>query len=383
MEASPHLSSSSSPSSPPSPSSSSRLVSSSPSLAAIPGPPARFSKPLLAGLFLLLVILFILDVAIGSIGIPVKEVFRILFSIKTQNPTWQYIVENIRIPKAFTAVLAGCGLSVSGLQMQTLFRNPLAGPDVLGITAGASLGVAIVMMAGGSITTLYTIKELGLSGSWLIIAAACLGSAGIMLLVVSISGTIRDNVMMLIIGVMIGTMTFSVVSIWQYFSSPELIKDYLLWTFGSLGGVTGSQLSILAVAVLAGLVISFLSSKLLDALLLGENYARSMGLSVQRARLIIICATSLLAGSVTAFCGPIGFIGIAVPHMARSLFNTSNHRILIPACCLIGTVLMLSCDMIAQLPGSETVLPINIITSLIGAPVVIWVILRRNNLRGY
>jgi iron complex transport system permease protein len=349
----------------------------------VPGRSGNSGKFRLAGLLLLLLIVFLLDIAIGSVRIPLREVFKTLFSLRSQNNTWQYIVEKIRIPKAITAVLAGCGLSVSGLQMQTLFRNPLAGPDVLGITAGASLGVAVIMLAGGSFVTLYTIKELGLSGSWLIIAAACIGAAGIMLLVMTISGSIRDNVMMLIVGVMLGTITLSVVSIWQYFSSPELIKDYLLWTFGSLGGVTGDQLSILSLAVTVGLIISFLSSKMLDALLLGENYARSMGLTVQRARIIIICSTSLLAGSVTAFCGLIGFIGIAVPHMARALFNTSSHRILIPACCLIGTVLMLLCDMIAQLPGSQTVLPINIVTALIGAPVVIWVLLHRNNGRSY
>ena len=337
----------------------------------------------LAALLLLLLIVFMLDIAIGSIKIPLRQVFRSIFSLPGENTIGQYIIEKIRIPKAFTAVLAGCGLSVSGLQMQTLFRNPLADPSVLGITAGASLGVAMIMLAGGSIATLDTIKELGISGSWLIIGAACMGAAGIMLLVVSISGSLSDNVMMLIVGIMISTITLSIISIWQYFSAPELIKDYLLWTFGSLGGVTGNQLYILALAVVAGLIISFLSSKLLDALLLGENYARSMGLTVQRARIVIICSTSLLAGSITAFCGPIGFIGIAVPHMARSLFNTSSHRILIPGCCLIGTLLMLSCDIIAHMPGSQTVLPINIITALVGAPAVIWIILRRNNIRGY
>jgi iron complex transport system permease protein len=336
----------------------------------------------LAGLLLLLLIVFLLDIVIGSVKIPVKEVFKVLFSIHSENNTWQYIVEKIRIPKAFTAVLAGCALSVGGLQMQTLFRNPLADPSVLGITAGANLGVAVIMLAGGSLASIYTIKELGISGSWLIIGAACLGAAGIMVLVMVISGVVKDNVMMLIIGIMIGTITLSVISIWQYFSSPELIKDFLLWMFGSLGGVTGNQLYILTLAVVAGLLISFFSSKILDALLLGENYARSMGLTTQRARVVIICTTSLLAGSVTAFCGPIGFIGVAVPHMARSLFNTSSHRILIPGCCLIGTVLMLSCDMIGQLPGSQTVLPINIITALVGAPVLIWVVLRRNNSRG-
>lgn len=336
----------------------------------------------LTALLLLLLIVFLLDIAIGSVKIPLRQVFKSIFSLPGENTTWQYIIEKIRIPKAVTAVLAGCGLSVSGLQMQTLFRNPLADPSVLGITAGASLGVAMIMLAGGSITTLDAIRELGISGSWLIIGAACMGAAGIMLLVLFISGNFSDNVRMLIVGIMIGTITLSIISIWQYFSSPELIKDYLLWTFGSLGGVTGSQLYMLGLAVAGGLIISFLSSKLLDALLLGENYARSMGLTAQRARIIIICSTSLLAGSITAFCGPIGFIGIAVPHMARSLFNTSSHRILIPGCCLIGTVLMLLCDIIAQLPGSQTVLPINIITALVGAPAVIWIILRRNNMRG-
>lgn len=331
----------------------------------------------------LLVIAFLLDVALGSVHIPVKEVIKVLFTPDSVNESWIYIVEKIRLPKALTAIIVGCGLSVSGLQMQTLFRNPLAGPSVLGITAGASLGVALVMLSAGSITSLYTIKELGISGSWLIIIASSLGAALIMVIIVSISSSLKDNVIVLIVGVMIGNITLSIISIWQYFSSPELIKDYLMWTFGSLGGVTGNQLLILATVVFAGLVISFLSSKLLDALLLGENYARSMGLTVQRARLLIVLSTSVLAGGITAFCGPIGFIGIAVPHLARALFNTSNHRILIPACCLVGTVLMLICDIVAQLPGSQTVLPINVITALVGSPVVIWIIAGPTKLRGF
>lgn len=326
---------------------------------------------------------FLLDVALGSVHIPLKDVIKVLFIPDAGNDTWVYIIEKIRLPKALTAIIVGCGLSVSGLQMQTLFRNPLAGPSVLGITAGASLGVALVMLSAGSITSLYTIKELGISGSWLIIVASSLGAALIMILIVSISSSLKDNVIVLIVGVMIGNITLSVISIWQYFSSPELIKDYLLWTFGSLGGVTGSQLLILAVVVFAGLLISFLSSKLLDALLLGDNYARSMGLTVKRARILIIGSTSILAGGITAFCGPIGFIGIAVPHLARALFNTSSHRILIPACCLIGTVLMLICDLVAQLPGSQTVLPINVITALVGSPVVIWIIAGPTKLRGF
>jgi iron complex transport system permease protein len=337
----------------------------------------------LTALLLLLLLAFLLDITSGPVKIPPGEVFKIIFSFPSGNATWQFIVERIRVPKACTAVLAGCGLSVGGLQMQTLFRNPLADPSVLGITAGASLGVAAVMLAGGSMATLYAIKELGLSGSWLITGAACIGAGIVMLLVLLLSGRLNNNVMMLIIGMMIGSFTLSVISIWQYFSEPELVKDYLLWTFGSLGGVTGGQLSILGSVVGAGLILTFLSSKTLDALLLGENYARSMGLTVQKARILIIFSTSLLAGSITAFCGPIGFIGIAVPHMARLLFNTSSHRLLIPACCLIGTVLMLLCDMISQLPGSQTVLPINIITALAGAPLVIFLLLRKNKIRSY
>jgi len=334
-------------------------------------------------LLALLVLAFLLDVALGSIHIPLKAVIGILISPETADTTWLYIIQQIRLPKALTAIVVGCGLSVSGLQMQTLFRNPLAGPSVLGITAGASLGVALVMLSAGTITSLYSIKELGISGSWLIILASSIGAAMVMLLVVTISSSLKDNVIVLIVGVMIGNITFSIISIWQYFSSPELIKDYLIWTFGSLGGVTGDQLLMLTIVVVAGTAISFLSSKLLDALLLGDNYARSMGVTVKRARLLIIGSTSLLAGGITAFCGPIGFIGIAVPHLTRALFNTSNHRVLIPGCCLVGTLLMLVCDIVAQLPGSQTVLPINVITALVGSPVVIWIIIGRNKLKGF
>jgi iron complex transport system permease protein len=267
--------------------------------------------------------------------------------------------------------------------MQTLFRNPLAEPGVLGITAGASLGVAAVMLAGGSRATVYAIKELGGGGSWLVTGAACLGAALVMVFVLLLAGRVRDNVTMLIIGLMITSITIAITSIWQYFSNPEEVKEYLLWTFGSLGGVSGNQLLILAVTIITGVAIAFLSSKMLDALLLGDNYARSMGLTVERARLIIICSTSLLVGSITAFCGPIGFLGIAVPHLARGAFNTASHRILIPACCLIGTILLLLCDSIAQWPGSQTVLPINIVTSLVGAPMVIFLLLRTKNLKAF
>lgn len=343
----------------------------------------RIRRFRLGGLLLLLVLAFLFDLSSGPIRIPVRDIFHILFSRGGADQTWAFIVRSIRLPKAVTAVLAGCGLSVSGLQMQTMFRNPLAEPGVLGITAGASFGVAAVMLSGGGMATLYAIRELGSPGSWLIAGAACVGAGLVMLLVLALSSHLRDNVLMLVIGLMLNSITVALTSIWQYFSNPEEVKEYLLWTFGSLGGVTGSQLYILTAIVIVGLAAVFLSSKMLDALLLGENYARSMGLTVKRARIIIVCSTSLLAGSITAFCGPIGFMGIAVPHLARLLFNTSSHRVLMPASCLLGAILLLACDCIAQWPGTQTVLPINIITSLVGAPVVIYLLVRKKNLNIY
>lgn len=332
-------------------------------------------------LFLLILIAFLVDIAFGSIHIPLLQILDVVSGKQIENDSWSFIIQQIRLPKAFTAIIAGSGLAVSGLQMQTLFRNPLAGPSVLGITAGASLGVAIVMFSAGTITSLYTIKELGISGSWLIILASSAGAALVMFLVLLISGAVKDHIVMLIIGVMLGNITLSLVSIWQYYSAPELIKDYLMWTFGSLGGVNGVQLMILTAVVFFGLILTFIASKSLDALLLGDRYAMSLGLSVKSARILIISSTSLLAGGITAFCGPIGFVGIAVPHLARAIFQTSSHRVLIPACCLIGALLMLVCDIFSQLPGSQSVLPINIITALIGSPVVIWVIARRQKRR--
>jgi iron complex transport system permease protein len=332
------------------------------------------------GLFLLMLLALLLDLSAGAVRIPLREMWHTLTSSSNGDETWRFIIERIRVPKACTAILAGCGLSVGGLQMQTLFRNPLAEPGILGITAGAGLGVAAVMLTGGGGATLYAIKDLGGGGSWLLVGAACAGAGLVMLLVLTLSGRLRDNVMMLVIGLMVTSITLAISSIWQYFSNSEEVKDFLLWTFGSLGGVAGNQLPILALMIAIGLATAFLSSKMLDALLLGENYARSMGLTVKRARFIIVCSTSLLTGTITAFCGPIGFVGIAVPHLARGAFNSANHRILMPACCLIGSTLLLLCDSIAQWPGTQTVLPINIVTSLVGAPMVIYLILRTKNL---
>lgn len=327
------------------------------------------------------IVLFLANIALGSVHIPFKEIVNILLGDGSVNTAWQKIIINIRIPRAVTAILAGSALSVSGLQMQTLFRNPLAGPSVLGITSGASLGVAVVMLAGGTITSIFAIQQLSALGSWLIVGAASMGSAAVLLLILLISVKVRDNVTLLIIGLMIGNITIALVSIWQYFSRPEQIQDYLIWTFGSLGGVPLSQLWILATVTIIGVAFAVGLSKTLNGLLLGENYARSMGLSVTSARLWIIVSTSLLAGGITAFCGPIGFIGIAVPHLTRSLLGTNDHRILVPSTLLMGALLLLICDIIAQVPGYSTTLPISAITSLVGSPVVIWVIIKRKNLQ--
>lgn len=326
-------------------------------------------------------VLFLLNLVLGSVDIPLADIVHILMGGEPENPAWQKIVINIRIPRAVTAILAGSALSVSGLLMQTLFRNPLAGPSVLGITAGASLGVAIVMLASGTITTIFAIQQLSALGSWVIVIAASAGSAAVLLLILLISLKVRDNVTLLIIGLMVGNITIAIVSIWQYFSRPEQIQDYLIWTFGSLGGVPLDQLWILGAVALVGGGIAMLLSKSLNGLLLGENYARSMGLSVSKARIWIIASTSLLAGGITAFCGPIGFIGIAVPHLTRSLLGTNEHRVLIPGTLLMGALLLLACDIVAQMPGSTSTLPISAVTSMVGSPVVIWVIVKRKNLQ--
>ena len=338
------------------------------------------AKPLII-LGLTLILLFLLDIGLGSVRIPVSDVIRVMLGQRIDNEAWQGIILKIRLPRAVTAILAGTALSLGGLQMQTLFRNPLAGPSVLGITAGASLGVAAVMLAAGTVTTTFSIRELGLDGSWLIIIASTLGAALVLVLILGISFKIRDNVVMLIVGLMVANITIAVVSIWQFFSNPEQIQEYILWTFGSLGGVTNEQLGALCIIVLAGVIFTFLLSKTLNALLLGEDYAQSMGLNIKWARVAIIATTSILAGAITGFCGPIGFVGIAVPHLARSFLNTSDHRTLVPTCALIGGILMLVCDIISQVPGSETILPVNAITAIIGSPIVIWIIVKRKNLK--
>ena len=355
-----------------------QLAAAPPSLAAA----GRLRVAWLLALAGLVALGFVLDIALGSVRIPLAAVVKILLGQAADNPAWAFIVREIRLPKALTALAVGSGLAVSGLQMQTLFRNPLAGPTELGLSAGAGLGVAAVMLAGGSgAAGSFAIRALGVGGSWGLVLAATAGAALAMALVLALSARVRDNVVILIVGLMISSITGAIVGLWQYFSAPEQIQEYLLWTFGSLGGVVGPHLAVLAAVVVAGLVLAFASAKPLNTLLLGENYARSMGLTVGRARTLIILSTSLLAGGITAFCGPIGFVGIAVPHLTRGLLRTADHRALLPGACLVGAALTLGCDCLAQLPGSQTALPLSIVTSLLGAPVVLWVVLRRNNIR--
>ena len=265
--------------------------------------------------------------------------------------------------------------------MQTLFSNPLAGPSVLGISSGASLGVGAILLGAGSSLTLQGLNSMGIAGSWLLAGASAFGACLILLLVLAISFRVKDAVVLLITGLMIGNMTLAIVSIWQYFSAPEMIKDYLLWTFGNLGNVSDTHLTVMAISLFIGCLLAYLLSKSLNMLLLGENYARSMGLHIQRNRIFIILATGILTGSITAFCGPLAFVGIAVPHLVRSISKTSDHLKNIPACLLTGALVMIACDLIARLPGSSSSLPVNAVTSLAGSPVVIWVILKKQNLQ--
>ena len=325
-------------------------------------------------LALLAVVLFIVDLAYGPVSIPVADVFKSISGGSASHETWDYIVLNYRLPKAITAVLAGIGLSVSGLLMQTLFRNPLAGPDVLGLSSGSMLGVAFVVMGARFIPGIFSAWMLSSYG---IIIASCAGSFLVLLAILAVSQRLRDTMAILIVGLMFGSFTSAIVSILTYFSTAEQLQKFTFWSMGNLGNLSWVSILILGICVLAGLGIALFSIKPLDALLLGENYARSLGLNFKRAQLLIILGTSLLAGSITAFAGPIAFVGLAVPHMAKLMFRTSNHRILLFATMIFGAIILLACDILCQFPGSELMLPINAITSIMGAPVVIWLLVHK------
>jgi len=330
----------------------------------------------LSFLTILLVFVFLLNISFGQVPIPLKEVFRSLFGSGSSKEAWDYIILNFRLPKAVTAVLVGIGLSVSGLLMQTLFRNPLAGPYVLGLSSGSSLGVAFVILGAGLLPAVFSQFLLSSYG---IILASCSGSLLVLLMILIVSQRLRDTMSILIVGLMFSSFTSAIVSVFSYFSTAEQLQKYTFWSMGSIGNISWQNIAILAGCTLMGLLLSLLSLKPLDALLLGENYAKSMGLNITKMRYVIIFATSILAGSITAFAGPIAFIGLAVPHLVKLLLKTSSHQALFIGTIFIGSIIMLLCDAVSQMPGFNFTLPINAITSIIGAPIVIWLIVRKKS----
>lgn len=325
-------------------------------------------------LVLAIVVLTFLNIGLGSVNIPFKDVIGALFNMEVSRETYRYIIIDYRLPKAFTAIITGSGLAISGLLMQTLFRNPLAGPYVLGLSSGASLGVAIVIMGASLFGVSFAAILLS---KWSLVIASSLGSLLVLLAVMLASIRLRDTMAILIIGLMFASLTAAVVSVLAYFSPAAQLQQYIFWSYGSLGDLSWNDVSILAIFWILGIVVSIACIKNLNSLLLGEQYARSLGVSIRKNRLLIIIATSLLAGSITAFAGPIAFVGLAVPHLVKQIIPVNNHSILLPAVILGGACLMLICDIAAQMPGSEYTLPINAITSLIGAPVVIWLLVRK------
>jgi len=322
-------------------------------------------------LFILLILLLIADLVLGSTEITISELIHILSHINESNPN-KYILLSFRIPKAITAILVGSALAVSGLQMQTIFRNPLAGPYILGISSGAGLGVAFLVL-GASFFSYANIYS-----DYSIIIAAWIGAAAVLLLILAIAIKVKNIMTVLILGMLLGSIISAIVSVLQYFSNETMLKAYVLWTMGSLAGVTKSQLFIMIPAIIMGIIISFFSAKLLDGLLLGEDYAKTLGIKLNFARIVIFISTSILAGTITAFCGPIGFVGIVVPHIARILVRKSNHKLLIIISILIGSILLLLSDILSNLPQQS--LPINSVTSLIGIPIIIWIILRNKKI---
>lgn len=321
--------------------------------------------------------MFVINISLGSVSIPLKEVFSSLTGGHASKETWQYIIINYRLPKAITAVLVGMGLSISGLLMQTLFRNPLAGPYVLGLSSGASLGVATVILGASLLPPFLATLIVSPYG---VVLASSLGSFTVLLAVLAVSHRLRDTMAILIVGLMFGSLTSAIVGTLTYFSTAEQLQKFTFWSLGNLGNLSWTSISLLSICVAIGLLLSIFSIKPLNSLLLGENYAKSLGLNYKKSRVIIIFATSILAGSITAFAGPIAFIGLAVPHIAKLVFQTSNHNVLFWSTLLFGAITMLICDSISQMPGSDITLPINAVTSIFGAPIVIWLLIRKRKM---
>lgn len=320
--------------------------------------------------------LFVVALMTGAVDIPATEVLGILMGKDTENPVWRVIVLESRLPMAMTALLSGASLSIAGLMLQTTFQNPLAGPSILGVSSGASMGVAIVMLLGGG--ALASARALQYVS---VIAGAIAGAAAVILLLLGLSSSLRSSAMLLIAGIMLSYLASSVISLLNFFAPADGVKSFVVWGLGSFGGVTASELPLFCTVLAAALFSSALFIKPLNALLLGERYTANMGYSVKRLRSLLLCLSGILTAFVTAFCGPIGFIGIVVPHIARMIFKTSNHSILIPATMLCGAALTLACSVLTTIPGSSGVLPINAITPVIGVPVIIYILIQRRSLR--
>jgi iron complex transport system permease protein len=326
-------------------------------------------------LLVIFFVAFLINTSFGSVFIPFKTVIKSFFSNENIKESWLYIIKDYRLPKAITAILVGSGLSISGLLMQTLFKNPLAGPFVLGISSGSSLGVAFLILGAN----LLGFSPIGISNLEMAIASG-IGAFIVLLAVILVSKNVRNTASILIIGLMFGSITTATISILAYFSSAEQLQQFMFWSFGSLGNLTWQELGLFFVLYLIGIILLIFVFKPLNSLLLGDNYAKSMGVNIKKTRLIIIVITAILTGVITAFSGPIAFVGLAVPHLSRMLFNTSNHKLLIPATFLIGGIVMLISDTIAQLPNSAYTLPINAITTIFGAPIVIWLLIRKKQI---
>ncbi len=320
-----------------------------------------------------IVVFFLLNLILGTISIPLRSIWNIIWSIGDEPVIWQNIVWKSRFPQTITALFAGAGLAISGLQMQTVFRNPLAGPSELGISSGASLGVALMILLSGSLGGV-ALSKVGFFGEVAISFAAIVGAFAVMAIIIAISQRIRGNVILLIIGVMIGYIASAIIGVLKFFSNDEDVRAYVIWGLGSFSKVSGDQVYTFAGLMLVLIPMSFLLIKTLNLMLLGESYARNLGLNIKQARLFVITCSCVLTAIITAYCGPIVFLGLAVPHLCRTIFQTSDHRILMPAVTLAGASLSLFCNLIARMPGMEGALPINSVTALIGAPIVISVL---------
>lgn len=324
-----------------------------------------------------LVMVLLVSIGLGSVAIPIDEIIAVLLGNNSSKSSWSTIILYFRLPKAITAMLVGSGLSVAGLLMQTLFKNPLAGPFVLGISSGASLGVAILILGAGIFGGVLTTVTFS---SWGLAIASSLGAAMVLFAVLLTAHKVRNTMSILIIGLMFGTLTSAIISVLTFFSNADKIQQFVFWGFGSLGNLSWNEILVFFTIYLIAILNLICIIKPLNSLLIGENYSKSLGVNIKKNRNIILLITSLLTGVTTAFAGPIAFIGLAVPHITKLVFKTSDHKILLPAVSILGAIILLVCDIVAQLPTSEFTLPINAVTSLIGAPVVIWLLVRKKKI---